>query len=631
MSRGARQDMWLVFSWGGRCLWTLLGTCWAFTLLKLTSFGQWCCTQDFQGIAINMFKFDAEVTKIKVEVLLFLAEGLYKIHHHIIESERQKTIDRHKVEDEAKDAQHDKVNGENQLQLFRQKEQIETRDQQISGLKKERDNLWAKYEDAKGRVRMTWVQSEKHKESILCEAQRQVNVANRKYDAVKGFCRPRTQTLHQQSRPQPSHGGDASQRISDLESQFEDARKPCKIHTSRISKLEADNKDPRAQLEAKDETIGAGSSNDQASKIAKLENDVVAFRAQVEEKDRIIDTETASCKDHASKITRLEGDNTALRDELHAKTMLPEWLTSPIDVRQIPREVGEAVYQYLLASGWQEILRDNTRMKEGGQKLEEMCEKQKELIEKLQSSSSTPHTDSKEVKDLQSLLDDCKEELSVSESIREELNETISKLKKEGKQVEDRLENSRAAISRALQEKHKLKEELEELKKPAASTPPSDLAARLAYTATFPNGARRQKVEGLNKELRCLVRSLQLQHNITDVTPSDLEQICKFSLNATQIAGVRKEEPNNFDYDSHQLAKILEFWSRQRFGKSAVLGVRTKEIKKDGFYYQILGNDEGEMVVWVERLVPTSDTQIPGMTAFGFPSAGDVSGGVAAT
>lgn len=115
------------------------------------------------------------------------------------------------------------------------------------------------------------------------------------------------------------------------------------------------------------------------------------------------------------------------------------------------------------------------------------------------------------------------------------------------------------------------------------------------------------------------------------MTLSDLEQICDFPLNATQIAAARKEEPNNFDYDSHQLAKILEFWSRQRFGKSAVLGVRTKEIKKDGFYYQILGNDEGEMVVWVERLVPTSDTQIPGMSAFGFPSAGNVSGGVAAT
>ncbi|KAL9023372.1 MAG: hypothetical protein Q9180_008263, partial [Flavoplaca navasiana] len=97
------------------------------------------------------------------------------------------------------------------------------------------------------------------------------------------------------------------------------------------------------------------------------------------------------------------------------------------------------------------------------------------------------------------------------------------------------------------------------------------------------------------------------------------------------IAAGRKEGHNKFDYDSHQLAKILEFWSRQRFGKSAVLGVRTKEIKRDGYYYQILGNDEAEMVVWVERLVPTSEMQIPAMSAFGLPSTGNASGGVAAT
>ncbi|KAL8877531.1 MAG: hypothetical protein Q9192_008650, partial [Flavoplaca navasiana] len=166
MSRGARQDMWSMFSRGCRCLWTKLGTCWAFIFAKLINLGLWCCTQDIRGFMIKVFEFDAEVAKIKVKVLLFLAEGLYKIHHHVIESKRQKIIDRHKVEDEAKDAQHDKVNAEDQSRIFRQKVQIDTLNQQISGLTRERNNFWAKYEDAEERARMTWLQSEKHENAI---------------------------------------------------------------------------------------------------------------------------------------------------------------------------------------------------------------------------------------------------------------------------------------------------------------------------------------------------------------------------------------------------------------------------------------------------------------------------------
>lgn len=644
MSWGARQDMWFMFLRGCRCLWSLLGICWAFTFAKFINLGQWCCTQDIQGIMINIFKFDAEVAKIKVEVLLLLAEGLYKIHHNIIESERQKTIDRHKVEDEAKDAQHDKVNRESETQIFRQRVQIDTMDQQISRLTRERDNLRAKYEDAEERARMTWLQSEKHKNSILYEAQWQVNAANHKYERVKGLCRISTQTSHRQQTPQPGHGGDVAQRILDLESQLEEASKPCKGHSSRITKLEGDNKDLRTRLEAKYKIIDAPSSEDHATKIAKLERDVVAFRARVEEKDRIIDANSASCKQYTAKITRLEGDNTALRNELHAgpriidpQSTFPEWLKFPIDVQQMPTEVGDAVYQHLLDTGWQEILDQNTRMREGGQKLEKQCKEQEEKIEKLQSSSSMQHNDSREIKDLQSRLDACADEVVHFESTCKDQKKQITSLETEVKQVEGRLENSQKALSTALAAKHNLNKELEELKKPAASTPPSEWAARMAFMATFPNGTKRQKFEGSKKELRCLVTSLQLQHNITDVTLSDLEQICDFPLNATQVAAAREQGhnrfggPNKFNYDSHQLAKILEFWSRQRFGKSAVLGVRTKEIKRDGYYYQILGNDEAEMVVWVEKLVPTTEMQIPAMSAFGLPPAGDVSGGAAAT
>ena len=633
MSQRARQDMWFMFLRGCRCLWTLLGTCWAFIFAKLINLGQWCCTQDIRGFMIKVFEFDAEVAKIKVKVLLFFVEGLYKIHHHVIESERQKIIDRHMVEDEAKDAQYDKVKAENQLQITRQKVQIDTMNQQISGLRQERNNFRAKYKDAEERARMTWLQSEKHNNAILYEAQLQVDAANHKYERVKGLCRTGRDTSHQQQTRQPSHGGDVIQRILELESQLNEASKPCKGHTSKITKLEGDNKDLRARLEAKDKIIGAASSEDHATKIAELERDIVAFRARVEEKDRIIDANSASCKQHTSKITRLESDNTALGNELHTRPRIidaqptsPEWLKSPIDVQQIPKEIGDAVYQYLLDTGWQDILNKDEKMREGGQMLAKLCKEQEEKIEELQSSSSMQHNDSKEIKDLQ--LDVCAEELKHFESKCDDQQKRISSLETEVKQVESRLENSQKALSTAFAAKHDLTKELEELKKPAASTPQSEWAAKMAFMATFPNGTKRQKFEGLKKELRCLVTALQFQHNITDVTLTDLEQICDYPLNATQIAAARKEGPNKFDYDSHQLAKILEFWSRQRFGKSAVLGVRTKEIKKDGYYYQILGNDEAEMVVWVERLVPTTEMQIPGMSAFRLPSA---SAGVAAT
>ncbi|KAL8980101.1 MAG: hypothetical protein Q9205_004723 [Flavoplaca limonia] len=638
MSRGARQDMWLMFLRGCRCLWTLLGTCCAFIFAKLINLGYWCCNQDIRGFMIKVFEFDAEVAKIKVKVLLFLAEGLYKIHHHVIESKRQKIIDRHKVEDEAKDAQHDNVSAENQIQLFRQKVQIDTMNQQISGLTQERNKFRAKYEDAEERARMTWLQSEKHKNAILCEAQSQVDAANHKYERVKGLCRTGRQTPQQRQTPQSSHGGDVAQGIMDLESQLAEATKPCKEHTSRITKLEGDNKDLRARLEAKDKIIGAASSEDHATKIAELERDIVAFRTRVEEKDRIIDANSAYCKQHTSRITRLESDNTALGNELQARPRIidaqstfPEWLKSPIDVQQIPKEVRDAVYQYLLDTEWQEILNNDAKMREGGQKLEKLCKKQEEKIEELQSSSSMQHNDSKEIKDLQSRFDACVEELKHFESTCEDRKKQIISLETGVKQIEGRLEHTQTALSTALAAKHNLTKELEELKKPAASTPPSEWAARTAFMATFPNGTKRQKFEGLKKELRCLVTSLQLQHNITDVTLSDLEHICDYPLNATQIAAARKEGPNKFDYDSHQLVKVLEFWSRQRFGKSAVLGVRTKEIKRDGYYYQILGNDDAEMVVCVERLVPTTEMQIPGMSAFGLSPAGNTSGGVAAT
>ncbi|KAL9627134.1 MAG: hypothetical protein Q9204_006787, partial [Flavoplaca sp. TL-2023a] len=601
---------------------------WVITLLLL----------DIRGFMIKVFEFDAEVAKIKVKVLLFLAEGLYKIHHNVIESERQKIIDRHKVEDEAKDVRHDKVNGENEIQIFRQKVQIDTMNQQISGLTQERNNFRAKYKDAEERARMTWLQSEKHENAILYEAQLQVDAANHKYERVKGLCRTGRQTPQQRRTPQPSHGGDVARRILDLESQLEEATKPCKGHSSRITKLEGDNEDLRARLEAKDKIIGATSSEDHATKIAELERDIMAFRARVDEKDRIIDANSASCKQHTLKITRLESDNAALRDDLHARPRIinpqptyPEWFKSPIDVQQIPKEIRDAVYQYLLDTGWQEILNNNTKMQEGGQKLEKLCKEQEEKIEELQSSSSMQHNDSKEIKDLQSRFDACAEELKHFESTCEDRKKQIISLETEVKQLESRLEHSQKALSTAFAAKHELTKELEDLKKPAASIPPSEWAARAAFMATFPSGTKRQKFEGLKKELRCLVTSLQFQHNITDVTLSDLEQICDFPLNATQIAAARKEGPNKFDYDSHQLAKILEFWSRQRFGKSAVLGVRTKEIKRDGYYYQMLGNDEAEMVVWVERLVPTTEMQIPGMSAFGLPPAGNTSGGVAAT
>ncbi|KAL9008578.1 MAG: hypothetical protein Q9180_009489, partial [Flavoplaca navasiana] len=193
MSWGARQDMWFKFLRAARCLWTLLDTCWAIIFAKLINLSHWCCTQDIRGIMINtaklVAKFELEIAKLEVEILLLLPRGFYRVHHQIRESKRQKNIDKMDAEYEKMCATKGQVIDEMNGHICQQNLQIDTMNQQISGLTQERNNLRAKYEDAEERARMTWLQSEKHKNAILCEAQLQVDAANHKYERAKGLCR----------------------------------------------------------------------------------------------------------------------------------------------------------------------------------------------------------------------------------------------------------------------------------------------------------------------------------------------------------------------------------------------------------------------------------------------------------
>ncbi|KAI4241487.1 MAG: hypothetical protein L6R42_011254, partial [Xanthoria sp. 1 TBL-2021] len=190
--------------------------------------------------------------------------------------------------------------------------------------------------------------------------------------------------------------------------------------------------------------------------------------------------------------------------------------------------------------------------------------------------------------------------------------------KKKISQLEERNENSRKALSKALQEKSNLDGQLQALRAssqtngqaapvvqpipvvqpPAAIHTNSELAAKIAYLTAFPNGkSKSETCRGATKGLHCLVASLRLQHDINDLTVTHLQDICKYPMNAAQIAAARQEAPDGFEQDPHQLAKILELWSRQKFGQPAVLGVKSRVHNNQRHNYMIVGDDDGELVI----------------------------------
>ncbi|KAI4102188.1 MAG: hypothetical protein LQ339_004712 [Xanthoria mediterranea] len=146
----------------------------------------------------------------------------------------------------------------------------------------------------------------------------------------------------------------------------------------------------------------------------------------------------------------------------------------------------------------------------------------------------------------------------------------------------------------------------------------SGLAAKIAYLNTFSNGTLDyQAFEGPAKGFKCLVTSLGVQHGIHDVTITDLRDICGYPINAAQIAVARQEPDNAFEYDPHQLAKILELWSRQKLGQVALLGVKSRVHGSQRDEYTIIGDEEGVVVVWMERSVPAKPTQTATWKVFG--------------
>lgn len=566
----ARQDIWFKFLSVCICLWALLAELRDWRTHMLIDFGCWCCTQDFRGFMMNIAMFGVEVN------LLFF-RGLYEIHHQIRESQKQKMIDKMAVVHKSKCDVHDREMKEKNSHIEEQETQITSLNEEIGTTAGERNKYKKLYEDTYWSKFITERQCKNTVTYIRQEAQREVSISATRWASSFQARGNLANTLLDQRLQHSTYVGQATQQITELGTQLEQARAPCEEHTSRINELQGDNTALRAQLKAKDEII-------------------------------------------------------------EAKPKLPEISTSHIGLGQIPQDVCETVYQHLLASGWAQILEQHTRLTnerpslmEEGLGLFTRCNNLEAQVKELQSGSSTQQDSSGKLQDLQVRFDGLNEEFKHLESDSEIDKKKIS-------QLEERNENSRKALSKALQEKSNLDGQLQALRPssqtngqpapvvqpvpvvqpPAAIHTNSELAAKIAYLTAFPNGkSKSETCRGATKGLHCLVASLRLQHDMNDVTVTHLQDICKYPMNAAQIAAARKEAPDGFEQDPHQLAKILELWSRQKHGQPAVLGVKSRVHNTQREKYMIVGDDDGQLVVWVERLVPAKDTQIPAWGAFG--------------
>ena len=189
-----------------------------------------------------------------------------------------------------------------------------------------------------------------------------------------------------------------------------------------------------------------------------------------------------------------------------------------------------------------------------------------------------------------------------------------------------RLERTMTALSKAFEKNDNLAKQLEYLRENVrkneqqstaqsrpqllASHPELDLATKAAFRTAFPHGAKGEQVRGAQMGLNCLVKSLKLQHVFDDLTVEDLQKICDDPEAAAKIKDARKEGPNAFEHDPHQLALILELWSAQQ-GPPMLLGIKYQFYKIPGASWMVVGPKEGEKVVWMARMIPTTDTQIP--------------------
>ncbi len=303
-----------------------------------------------------------------------------------------------------------------------------------------------------------------------------------------------------------------------------------------------------------------------------------------------------SRKEHTHRITELEGENTALRGQLKAKDEIIETKIQPsepsnqsFDVERSTENDLQAIYDHF---GWSTIKAEHKLMLETGARLVAAHDKLKE---------------------------DCAEHQAERTRLEAERTRLVTN-------YEGRLEGTTTALSKAFEKNDNLAKQLECLRENVrkneqqstaqtrpqllASHPELDLAAKAAFRTAFPHGAKGEQVRGAQMGLNCLVKSLKLQYDFDDLTVEDLQKICDDPEAAAKIKDARKEGPNAFEHDPHQLALILELWSAQQ-GPPMLLGIKYQFYKIPGASWMVVGPKEGEKVVWMARMIPTTDTQIP--------------------
>ncbi|KAI4218361.1 MAG: hypothetical protein LQ349_008743 [Xanthoria aureola] len=558
---------------------------------KLAAAGHWCFTQENGRIILGVVTLPIEIGP------LYFIRGVYKIHQEIRESKKQTTIDEMTAAHEAENKAYDAKMADKDTVIEGQEKQIAS----LNHVVKEIDTYKQQKEDAYLSKRRAERQCSEVSIKMQQEARSRVHFSTPRWQWSSQAKGDLTTPLYHHRSQHNTDAGQAKQQITDLGTKLEQATASCKEHLSRIGELQGDNAALHAQLKAKDEII-------------------------------------------------------------EAKAKLPEVLTAHTGLGSISQEVYDAVYQHLLASGLRQILDERPKLMEAGQELLAKCNQLEEQVKDLQSVSSAQQDSSGKLQesqarfnDLQARFNNLQKESKKSQTQSNDLQtrfddlqklfnnlheefkhvETVSQQKSVQKaELEKQNENSMKAHSKALEENSELTKELEALRassqtnpQPTAVPPPpaaamqtnSGLAAKIAYLNTFSNGTLDYKFcVGPAKGLQCLVASLGVQHGIHEVTLTDLRDICGYPINAAQIAAVRQEPDDNaFEYDPHQLAKILELWSRQTHGSPALLGVKSRVHGSQRDEYTIIGDEEGEVVVWMERSVPAKPAQTATWKVFG--------------
>ncbi|KAL8670125.1 MAG: hypothetical protein Q9168_005321 [Polycauliona sp. 1 TL-2023] len=598
-----RQAKWYRFLWVCLHFWATLGYAWEDHSPKLVDLVRWCWAHDFRCIFIG-------IAKLAVEILLLIPQGFYKLHHRVRESQRQKIIDVMAAAHKATCRDHGIEIGKKDDEIDRQILQITVKDQVIADVGKDRDKYKGKYEEATGVEQGILEHCQQEITGVRTEAGWRIKAATTEYAWNRRTYRGSiTCPLGGQMKEQNTDSGESSQRISSLETKLQHANAAANDNTSKISDLEQANASLLAQLREKDQvpstqpTQASVPGEDIASATAELQGTIKSLRVQLGEKYREIDS--------FCKLLKEKDETIAGMAEVAANSM-PK-ITS---FDQISSVDLKAIYDHFFAGEVEELEAKHNREVD---ELKALNASQAEDLAKFRSKSpSTPGNDAK-LQQLQTSFN----------QLKKEFNKLKTKSEREKKQSEEWLENTRTATSKALQEKAKFEEELKSLR----AAPPPSMPARMAYINTFSDGTSNvQRCRGATRGFQALISSLRQQHHITDITLADLKEISDYPLNAAKIAAARKEEPTDiqYDFDPRQLAVVLELWGLRNFGKIAVLGIRSKMFKEEGFCsYQILGDEAGEIVVWIERVIPKTDTQMPSMGGFGVKPPAEASGSAA--